>query len=100
MTVDAVEFLRRFYLHVLPKGFVRIRFFGSLSHRRRAHDLSVCRRALESHHALATPTVEKATPSALWPCPYCGGAMVVIERLTALQIRTALFAMAVSIDSS
>jgi len=49
MTVDAVEFLRRFYLHVLPKGFVRIRFFGSLSHRRRAHDLSVCRRALESH---------------------------------------------------
>ena len=31
MTVSAVEFLRRFFLHVLPKGFVRIRFFGFLA---------------------------------------------------------------------
>jgi hypothetical protein len=36
MTVSAHEFLRRFTLHVLPKGFVRIRFFGFLAHRRRA----------------------------------------------------------------
>jgi hypothetical protein len=100
MTVSGVEFLRRFSLHVLPKGFVRIRFFGFLASRRRARDLSVCRRVLESHHALATPTVEKATPAASWPCPYCGGTMRVIERLTAHRIRAPVFAVAVSIDSS
>ena len=36
--------------------------------------------------ALATPTVETTAPSAAWPCPRCGGAMIVIERLTAHQI--------------
>lgn len=36
MTISANEFLQRFMLHVLPKGFVRIRFFGFLAHRRRA----------------------------------------------------------------
>jgi hypothetical protein len=99
MTVSPIEFLRRFALHVLPKGFVRIRFFGFLAHRRRAHDLSVCRRALETSPTL-TPTVEPATPAASWPCPFCGGPMVVIERLTARQIRTSIFAVAVSFDSS
>jgi hypothetical protein len=66
MTVSAIESLRRFFLHVLPRGFSRIRFFGFLAHRRRAHDLPVCRRALESRpcQPVATPTVEKATPSA------------------------------------
>src|ERR1035437_10095397 len=33
MTLDAVEFLRRFFLHVLPRGFVRIRHYGLLSNR-------------------------------------------------------------------
>lgn len=39
MTLDATEFLRRFFLHVLPKGFVRIRHFGLLSNRFRSHRL-------------------------------------------------------------
>src|SRR5439155_659389 len=39
MTVSANEFLRRFMLHVLPKGFVRIRFFGFLAHR--SHGLAL-----------------------------------------------------------
>ena len=85
LTVSADEFLRRFLLHVLPRGFVRIRFFGFLANRRRTGDLPCCRRALESGpcQTLAIPTVEKTTPPASWPCPRCGGAMIIIDRLTA-----------------
>ena len=65
MTVSTDEFLRRFSLHVLPKGFVRIRFFGFLAHRCRARDLPVCRRALASPPAHARRTVEKPVPLGL-----------------------------------
>jgi uncharacterized protein (DUF2461 family) len=46
MTVTTDEFLRRFLLHVLPRGFVRIRHFGILSARRRREFIAVCRQAL------------------------------------------------------
>jgi hypothetical protein len=46
MTLDAVEFLRRFLLHVLPKAFVRIRYYGFLSNRNRRQKLALCRRLL------------------------------------------------------
>ena len=46
MTITAHEFLRRFLLHVLPKGFVRIRFFGFLANRRRRTLLSQCQQLL------------------------------------------------------
>ena len=44
-TVHADEFLRRFLVHVLPKGFVRIRYFGVFASRCRADALPRCRRA-------------------------------------------------------
>jgi len=100
MPVSVDEFLRRFFLHVLPRGFVRIRFFGFLAHRRRAHDLPVCRRALACRQALAPSTVETATPSASWPCPRCGGAMLVIERLTVRQLHWRAIAEAIFVDTS
>jgi hypothetical protein len=43
MTLDAVEFVRRFLLHVLPSGLVRIRQFGSLANRFRTRNLQLCR---------------------------------------------------------
>ncbi len=43
MTVHGEEFLRRFLLHVLPKGFIRIRSFGFLAARRRTRFLPLCR---------------------------------------------------------
>src|SRR5262249_7486716 len=46
MTLDAVEFLRRFVQHVLPKGFVKIRHYGLLANRQRAERLDQCRRLL------------------------------------------------------
>src|SRR5205814_1575693 len=88
MTVSADEFLRRFFLHVLPKGFVRIRFFGFLANRRRAHDLPRCRGALASRAGRGAATLigTATTPSTSWPCPRCGGTMSIIERLTVRQI--------------
>jgi len=46
MTLSVDEFLRRFLLHVLPRGFVRIRHFGFFAHRRRAALLPLCRQLL------------------------------------------------------
>jgi hypothetical protein len=46
MTLGAQEFLRRFLLYVLPRGFVRIRSFGFLANRRRATLLPLCQRLL------------------------------------------------------
>ena len=81
------EFLRRFLLHVLPKGFVRIRHFGFLANRRRATALPLCFQLLGAeppteHEASST---NDASPFRL--CPKCGGPMRVIERLTADEIQ-------------
>jgi len=51
MTLDAHEFIRRFLLHVIPKGFVRVRHFGFLANRSKIR-LSKCRRLLEVNPAL------------------------------------------------
>jgi hypothetical protein len=88
MTITTDEFLRRFLLHVLPRGFVRIRHFGFLSARWRREFVPVCRQLLAEVHRPRSPT-QMVTPPLLttWPCPCCGGAMLIIEKLTAEQIR-------------
>jgi len=48
MTLDAVEFIRRFLLHILPAGFVRIRQFGFLANRARRKKLALCRDLLSA----------------------------------------------------
>jgi hypothetical protein len=83
LTVESEEFLRRFLLHVLPKRFVRIRYFGFLASRCRTVQLPQCRRALAA--ASAPPAATPAPPRS-WPCPRCGAPMRVIERLTPRQI--------------
>jgi putative transposase/transposase-like zinc-binding protein len=86
MTLSLEEFLRRFLLHLLPKGFVRIRHFGFLANRRRAHLLPLCRQLLGSEPK-NEQDVSLANPSpSLWICPKCGGSMIIIETLTAAQI--------------
>ena len=85
LTLEAGEFLRRFLLHVLPRRFVRIRYFGFLASRCRTVQLPQCRRAL----AGATdppPASPPPEPPRSWPCPRCGAPMRVIERLTPRQI--------------
>jgi len=107
MTLDGVEFLRRFLQHVLPSGFVRIRHVGLLANRHREEMLARCRSLLD-----ATPTVGHpdgpsaepteatkmergagaaagAAPESGVPCPVCGkGWMVIIEVLPRSDARS------------
>jgi rubredoxin len=78
-----------FLLHILPKGFVRIRNFGFLANRKRATLLPLCFQLLGSEQP---PQAEQHASSTedgpdLWRCPKCGGPMKVIERLTAAEIQ-------------
>src|SRR5207244_1060266 len=66
MSLDAVEFIRRFLLHVLPSGFVKIRHFGFLSNRNRKAMVQRCRELLPP--SAATPArIERPEPL----CPVC-----------------------------
>ena len=88
MSLSLDEFLRRFLLHLLPKGFVRIRHFGFLANRRRATLLPLCRQALAVVQPQTQPEASTAKETRpLWLCPKCGAPMVVIERLTAAQLQ-------------
>jgi hypothetical protein len=87
MTLSLDEFLRRFLLHLLPKGFVRIRHFGFLANRSRSTLLPLCFAALGTVPAPREPETTTQESDPLWRCPNCGGPMAVIERLTAAQIQ-------------
>jgi Putative transposase/Transposase zinc-binding domain len=81
MTLAIEEFARRFMLHILPKGFVRIRHYGLLANRCRETKLSMCRKLLGVKTQVLPGTVQ---PAAEGPrrCPVCGeGVMVVVELL-------------------
>jgi hypothetical protein len=70
MTLDGAEFLRRFLMHAVPRGFMRIRHFGLLANRVRRANLSICRRSIA---APPLPAIRcDATPRQLPPsCPVC-----------------------------
>jgi Putative transposase/Transposase zinc-binding domain len=87
MALSLDEFLRRFLLHLLPKGFVRIRNFGFLANRRRATLLPLCFHLLGSAPQAEQDTAGSRASSDLWLCPKCGGPMMVIQRLTAAEIQ-------------
>jgi hypothetical protein len=72
MTLDAVEFIRRFLLHILPSGFVKIRHFGFLSNRRRAAALALCRERLPQPVAPSVPILSERQQAAVERrCPVC-----------------------------
>ena len=84
MTVSADEFIRRFLVHVLPKAFVRIRHFGFMANYRRSASLELCRQRLGMAPIIRSTQISLIGPC--WTCPKCGGAMTVVERLTAAQM--------------
>jgi Putative transposase len=88
MTLSVDEFLRRFLLHILPKGFVRIRNFGFLANRRRSTLLPLCFQLLDTTPQPPAEEHSSSTEDAaeLYRCPHCGAPMKVIERLTAAEI--------------
>ncbi len=91
MTLDASEFIRRFLLHILPDGFVKIRHYGILSNRKRNTKLGLCKRLL----SVDWRHEEREKKSESWQdlltrvtghdpriCPHCGkGRMVLKEFL-------------------
>ena len=91
LTLEAFEFIRRFLLHVLPSQFVKIRYYGILSHRNRKGKLLRCKKLL----GVSTSEEPKQGPKESWQdlltritgidpriCPYCGkGKMIQRETL-------------------
>jgi len=92
LTLPVDEFLRRFLLHVLPRGFVRIRHFGFLAGRRRGALVPLCKQLLSTGTSImldprSSRSDPRSMPAPLWTCPVCGGPMILTERLTAHQIK-------------
>jgi hypothetical protein len=84
MTLAAVEFLRRFVQHVLPKGFVKIRHYGLLANAEREARLALCRRLLlvvAVAAALAKGQDVSVEPAQPRCCPRCGGRRLVCSEL-------------------
>jgi len=81
MTLQTGEFIRRFLIHVLPSGFHRIRHYGLLSNKSRAHALSLAREHLQvvpEPEQEASEVIEKA----VYVCRSCGEPMIIIDILS------------------
>jgi Putative transposase/Transposase zinc-binding domain len=78
MTLATGEFIRRFLIHVLPKGFHRIRHYGLLAKGSCADNIARARELLAVAKPEGEPTAAAVDPSKS-TCPCCGGRMVVIE---------------------
>ena len=89
MTLKAVEFIRRFLLHVLPSGFVRVRHCGFLSNRVCQEKLALCR-SLMADSAVAVapePNSGDETGSDATACPVCGrGRLVTIGTILPAKV--------------
>ena len=84
MTLPAHEFIRRFLMHVLPKGFHRIRHYGLLASGNRAANIAQARTLLAVPARSDQPDTSEAgaldqPPGLPRPCPCCGGRMIIIE---------------------
>jgi len=88
MTLPVDEFLRRFLLHLLPRGFVRIRNFGFLANCRRAALLPLCFQCLGSvpQPSTAADGADTNSVSPMWVCPKCGGPMIIVQYMTPVTI--------------
>jgi len=92
MTLEAEEFLRRFLLHVVPRGFMRIRHFGLLANRTRRGTLARCRDILGQSPPADVPPesvavlLQRLTGVDLSRCPVCGEGRM---HITALAVRVA-----------
>ena len=92
MTLDAHEFIRRFLLHVIPKGFVRVRHFGFLANRSKSH-LARCRQLLDLNPTVPTlpqrsvhELMLQLTGIDITRCPLCQkGTLVFLANLPAFS---------------
>jgi hypothetical protein len=87
-TLEADEFIRRFLLHVLPDGFMKIRHFGFLSNRRKKKNVRLCREligdnrpASEREKKTAAEWMFELTGTDITKCPCCGGRLQAIAEM-------------------
>lgn len=106
MTLNAAEFIRRFLLHVLPRGFVKLRHFGFLANRGRRENIVLCRKLLAASSTappdLAPPPCHshEAETDIADRCPRCKvGSMRILEMLPPQADAMAVSA-AVQLDTS
>jgi len=108
MTLATDEFIRRFLMHVLPKGFHRIRHCGLLSNGSRADNVAKARALLNVPKPDAIPDDPKSAdavelPALSRPCPCCGGRLLIIEtfaRGCEPNYRPATAPLVIKIDTS
>jgi hypothetical protein len=106
ITLATGEFIRRFLIHVLPKGLHRIRHYGLLANGSRAENVRRARELLVAPPPATNPEkpAEASEPSSLsHPCPCCGGRMLIIEtfeRGSAPRYRPTAPTAAIRIDTS
>lgn len=93
-TIDALSFMRRFMIHVVPYRFVRIRYFGILSHRNKKKAIEACREFYGiKNHEESSPynwreIFLKKTGRDCSVCPACGkGRLVIIEIIPSVRYR-------------
>lgn len=75
MKLDVMEFIRRFLQHVLPKGFMKIRYYGFMNSSCTVA-LDVVRKKIASALAIPTPTVAESQPPSLPTCVHCQGGLL------------------------
>jgi hypothetical protein len=89
MTLENGEFVRRFLLHILPSGFVKIRHFGFLSNRNRGSSLPLCRLLLEARQTERSDSSSARTGH--HHCPICRtGVMRTVALITAAELQAHL----------
>ena len=81
MTLASGEFIRRFLIHVLPSGLHRIRHYGLFANGGRAENLARARELLGVSPTQSEPrdTDADEPPMHSFPCPCCGGRMIIVE---------------------
>lgn len=82
LCIDALEFIRRFLLHTLPKGLVRVRHHGFLARTQKKHALDTLRRCLAVDHLAMLDEKDAFNPHTR-SCPQCSGGSLVIVSIIA-----------------
>ena len=105
MTLATGEFIRRFLMHVLPKGLHRIRHYGLFANGSRVENLAKARAllAVSAPQPIDEPPTSAASDALAHPCPCCGGRMLIIEtfeRGATPRYRSSRPAVEIRIDTS
>ncbi len=89
MTLTGIEFIRRYLLHVLPSGFMRIRHYGFLASACRAKKRDIISAQTGKYEAVNQEKSETTVPvSVNWPCPSCKQGQLIMKSLCAKDIKT------------